>query len=349
MPLSDFDYELPPELIAQAPAQERTSSRLLLIDRHAQQQAHQFSHHRFADLPSLLPPQSLLVLNDTRVVPARLQGHKETGGKIEVLLVRREPGKAEVWEVLCKGGQHVQAGARVEFSAELQAVWQTKPEAGRGNLEFFPQGDFRELLEQYGEMPLPPYIKRQPGGREEDRERYQTVYARSPGAVAAPTAGLHFTNALMQTLHQQGIETVFLTLHVGIGTFQPVRVNQVETHRMEKETFSISQEAAWQINQAKSAGRKIVAVGTTTTRALESACHPDGQLQAGEQHTQLFIYPGFRFQLIDGLITNFHLPRSTLLMLVSALAGRERILNAYAEAVVQRYRFYSYGDAMLIV
>ena len=322
MPLSDFDYELPPELIAQAPAQERTSSRLLLIDSHAQQQAHQFSHHRFANLPSLLPPQSLLVLNDTRVVPARLQGHKETGGKIEVLLVRREPGKSEVWEVLCKGGQHVQAGARVEFSAELQSVWQTKPEAGRGNLEFFPQGDFRELLEQYGEMPLPPYIKRQPGGREEDRERYQTVYARSPGAVAAPTAGLHFTNALMQTLHQQGIETVFLTLHVGIGTFQPVRVNQVETHRMEKETFFISQEAAWQINQAKS---------------------------AGEQHTQLFIYPGFRFQLIDGLITNFHLPRSTLLMLVSALAGRERILNAYAEAVVQRYRFYSYGDAMLIV
>jgi S-adenosylmethionine:tRNA ribosyltransferase-isomerase len=355
MPLSDFDYELPPELIAQAPAQERTSSRLLLVDRQAQQQDHPFSHHRFANLPSLLPAQSLLVLNDTRVVPARLQGRKETGGKIEVLLVRREPGAAEVWEVLCKGGQGVQAGARVEFSAALQAVWKTRPEAGRGSLEFFPHGNFRALLEQYGEMPLPPYIKRHPGGREEDRERYQTVYAHTPGAVAAPTAGLHFTEALLRAVEEQGIEIVCVTLHVGIGTFQPVRVEQVETHQMEKEEFSISDAAAQRINQAKAAGRKIIAVGTTTTRALESACNAEGQVQACHQDTGLFIYPsspsspGFHFRVIDGLITNFHLPRSTLLMLVSAFAGTDVILSAYAEAVARRYRFYSYGDGMLIV
>ena len=349
MPLSDFYYELPPELIAQVPAQERASSRLLLIDRHAQQQAHQFSHHRFADLPSLLPPHSLLVLNDTRVVPARLQGQKDTGGKIEVLLIRREPGTAEVWQVLCKGGQGVQAGARVEFSAELQAEWKTRPEAGRGSLEFFSQGNFRELLEQYGEMPLPPYIKRQLGGREEDRERYQTVYAHTPGAVAAPTAGLHFTDALLRAVEEQGIETVCVTLHVGIGTFQPVRVEQVETHQMEQEEFSINDTTAQRINQAKAAGQRIIAVGTTTTRALESGCNTEGHLQACHQHTGLFIHPGFRFRVIDGLITNFHLPRSTLLMLVSAFASRDVILNAYAEAVAQRYRFYSYGDAMLIV
>ena len=349
MPLSDFDYELPPELIAQVPAQERASSRLLLIDRHTQQQDHQFSHHRFADLPSLLPPHSLLVLNDTRVVPARLQGRKETGGKIEVLLIRRIPGQAEVWEVLCKGGQGVQAGARVKFSADLQAIWRTRPEAGRGILEFLSQGNFRELLEQYGEMPLPPYIKRQPGGRAEDRERYQTVYAHTPGAVAAPTAGLHFTDALLRAVEEQGIETVFVTLHVGIGTFQPVRVEQTETHEMEKEEFFIDDTPAQRINQAKAEGRKIIAVGTTTTRALESACNSEGYVQACHQHTGLFIHPGFRFRVIDGLITNFHLPRSTLLMLVSAFAGTDVILKAYTEAVARRYRFYSYGDGTLIL
>ncbi len=345
MDLADFDYDLPAELIAQEPAPQRASSRLLYVDRFSSA----LSHRQFSQLPSLLPPECLLVLNDTRVVPARLRGRKHSGGGIEVLLIQRVAGQEEVWQVLCKGGQNVRPGTRVEFGPELQAEWITQPEAGRGTLRFFHRENFQTLLERFGEMPLPPYIKRQPGGQREDRERYQTVYAHTPGAVAAPTAGLHFTAALMQTLRQQGIETVFLTLHVGIGTFLPVRVKQAEAHQMEKEAFSISQEAARQINQAKAAGCKIVAVGTTTTRALESARHPDGQLQAGAQHTQLFIYPGFRFQIIDGLITNFHLPRSTLLMLVSAFAGRERILNAYAEAVAQRYRFYSYGDAMLIL
>lgn len=345
MRLSDFDYELPPERIAQEPVRERSSSRLLLLNRRLAAVA----HHRFADLSSLLPPHSLLVLNDTRVVPARLLGRKETGGQLEVLLVRREPGRAEVWDVLCKGGQHVRAGARVIFSVELQAAWKTPPQAGRGRLEFFPGADFRRLLERYGQLPLPPYIKRPPGGQAADREQYQTVYARRPGALAAPTAGLHFTQALLDRLVQHGIETAFLTLHVGIGTFQPVRVERVERHTMEQEEFSISDTTAHCINRAKVQGRTIVAVGTTTTRALESACNPTGHVQAGRRQTDLFIYPGFRFRVIDGLITNFHLPRSTLLMLVSAFAGRDLILRAYAEAVAQGYRFCSYGDGMLIV
>jgi S-adenosylmethionine:tRNA ribosyltransferase-isomerase len=216
-------------------------------------------------------------------------------------------------------------------------------------LRFFPQEDFTALLERLGEVPLPPYIKRQTGGRVEDRERYQTVYARHPGAVAAPTAGLHFTEELLADLRGRGIETVFLTLHVGAGTFQPIRVEQIETHKMEEEEYELSEGVAQRINAAKSAGRKIIAVGTTTTRALESAGTPYGKLQAGRHRTSLFIYPGYRFRVIDGLITNFHLPRSTLLLLVSAFAGRELILKAYAEAVAQRYRFYSYGDAMLAV
>ena len=343
--LSDFDYQLPPELIAQEPVRERSSSRLLVLDRRQVGLA----HRRFADLPSLLPPHSLLVLNDTRVVPARLLGRKETGGQLEVLLVRREPGQAEVWDVVCRGGQHVRAGARVVFSDELRAEWKTAPQAGRGRLEFFPGADFRQLLERHGQLPLPPYIKRPAGGRAADRQQYQTVYARTPGALAAPTAGLHFTQALLDRLVEHGIETAFLTLHVGLGTFQPVRVERVEEHAMEQEEFSISDATARRINRAKAQGRTVVAVGTTTTRALEAACDPAGQVQAGWRQTELFIYPGFRFRVIDGLITNFHLPRSTLLMLVSAFAGRERVLRAYAEAVARGYRFYSYGDGMLIV
>ncbi len=343
--LSDFDYQLPPELIAQEPVRERSSARLLRLDRGQGT----CSHHHFADLPSLLPPHSLLVLNDTQVVPARLLGRKETGGQLEVLLVRREPGQAEVWDVLCKGGQHLRAGAQVLFSAELQAEWKTPPQAGRGRLEFFPRDDFHRLLERYGQLPLPPYIKRPAGSRAADREQYQTVYARTPGALAAPTAGLHFTKALLDRLVQQSIETAFLTLHVGVGTFQPVRVEQVEKHTMEQEEFSISDATAHRINRAKAQARTVVAVGTTTTRALESACDPAGSVRAGRQQTDLFIYPGFRFRVIDGLITNFHLPRSTLLMLVAAFAGRDLILRAYAEAVAQGYRFYSYGDGMFIV
>lgn len=343
MHVSDFDYDLPPELIAQQPAAQRASARLLLVDRSEAT----FSHQQFSELPSLLPPGSLLVFNNTRVIPARLHGHKQTGGKVEILLVRREPGTAEVWQVLCQGGHNVQPGARIEFAPQLYGEWRTKPEAGSGLIEFFAEGEFGAVLEQLGEMPLPRYIKRR--DREADRERYQTVYAEKPGAIAAPTAGLHFTQALLDALTQQGIEAVFLTLHVGIGTFQPVRVEHVETHAMEAEEFIIDETTAQRINQAKADGRKLIAVGTTTTRALESAGHSPGRVQAGRRQTRLFIYPGFRFQVIDGLITNFHLPRSTLLMLVSAFAGQALIRQAYAEAVALRYRFYSYGDAMLIV
>lgn len=345
MHVADFDYNLPPELIAQEPIAERAHSRLLRVDRHAAK----LSHHAFFDLGSLLPANCLLVLNDTRVFPARLRGHKESGGRIEVLLVHRLSEAGETWEVLCKGAQSMRAGSRLHFAPELSAIWRTAPSEGRGVLEFFPRTDFMRLLERYGEVPLPPYIKRAPGTRLEDRERYQTVYARHPGASAAPTAGLHFTPEVFASLQQRGIETAFLTLHVGAGTFQPVRVEQVESHQMEEERYEIAAALAERIHTAKKSGRKIIAVGTTTTRALESACDDNGVLQPGQRRTTLFMYPGFHFQVIDGLITNFHLPRSTLLMLVSAFAGRELILSAYAEAVAQRYRFYSYGDAMLIV
>jgi S-adenosylmethionine:tRNA ribosyltransferase-isomerase len=343
--LSDFDYDLPPDLIAQEPAPERTSSRLLVVER----QSDRLSHCHFSDLLHLLPPDCLLVLNDTRVFPARLRGRKESGGAVEVLLLRRVAGEGETWEVLCKGVQGMRAGSRLSFASELWAEWLNVPHEGRGVLQLFPQDDFPVLLERLGEIPLPPYIKRPAGGHVQDRDRYQTVYARHPGAVAAPTAGLHFTEDLLTALRDRGIETVFVTLHVGAGTFQPVRVEQIEAHRMEEEEYELSAEAAEHINRAKAASRKIIAVGTTTTRALESTCTQEGKVEAGRHRTSLFIYPGYRFRVIDGLITNFHLPRSTLLLLVSAFAGRDLILKAYAEAVVQRYRFYSYGDAMLIV
>lgn len=345
MNLADFDYDLPLDLIAQDPAPERAGSRLLVIER----QSGQLAHHSFPDLIHLLPPDCLLVLNDTRVFPARLRGRKESGGSLEVLLLRRRAGEGETWEVLCKGGQNVRTGSRLHFAPALEAEWLNTPQEGRGLLRLFPQEDLFALLERLGEVPLPPYIKRGPGSQAADRERYQTVYARRLGAVAAPTAGLHFTPELLATLQSRGIETVCVTLHVGAGTFQPIRVEQIEQHRMEEEEYNLSAEVAERINLAKTADRKIIAVGTTTTRALESACSPDGSVHAGRRRTGLFIYPGYRFGVVDGLITNFHLPRSTLLLLVSAFAGRDLILRAYAEAVARRYRFYSYGDAMLIV
>ncbi len=345
MLLSDFDYDLPPELIAQEPAAERSASRLLVVDR----LSGQLSHHRFSDLVCLLPADCVLVLNDTRVFPARLRGWKESGGSVEVLLLRRVTGPGETWEVLCKGAQHLRGGSRLWFASELWAEWLSAPREGRGVLQFFSHADFGLLLERLGEVPLPPYLKRQAGSRVEDRDRYQTVYARHSGAVAAPTAGLHFTEELLGALRERGVETVFLTLHVGAGTFQPIRVEHLELHKMEEEEYELSEAAAERINRAKAAGRKIIAVGTTTTRALESARAQAGKVQAGRHRTNLFIYPGYQVCVIDGLITNFHLPRSTLLLLVSAFAGRALILKAYAEAVIQGYRFYSYGDAMLIV
>jgi S-adenosylmethionine:tRNA ribosyltransferase-isomerase len=345
MLLSDFDYHLPLELIAQEPAVERTNSRLLIVRR----SDGRLSHARFSDLAQLLPANCLLVLNDTRVFPARLRGRKETGGIIELLLLRRVHEKDERWEVLCKGEQSMRTGARLRFSSELEGKWVDGPREGRGIFQFSCQKDFLTLLDQLGEIPLPPYIKREVGEKREDRERYQTVYARQVGAVAAPTAGLHFNEELLHTLRQCGIETTFVTLHVGAGTFQPVRVEEVELHRMEEEEYHLNEEVAERINNARCLGKKIVAVGTTTTRALESAANEDGTVRAGRHRTNLFIYPGYQFRVIDHLITNFHLPRSTLLLLVSAFAGRDLILKAYAEAVAQQYRFYSYGDAMLIL
>jgi len=342
--LSEFDYDLPPELIAQEPVLERSQSRLLRLERDSRQ----ISHYQFSDIVHLLPERCVLVLNDTRVFPARLRGHKESGGQTELLLLHRLPGAAETWEVMSKGVQGMKAGSRIIIAPELSGTWVSAPRDGRGVICFSITTNFVTLLERYGEIPLPPYIKRLPGNRPEDKERYQTVYARHAGAVAAPTAGLHFTPELLTTIRQRGVEVVFLTLHVGAGTFQPVRTEQIETHVMEEEEYEISEDAAQRINVAKQEGRKIVAVGTTSTRALESAW-TEGNVQAGHRRSSLFIYPGFTFQVIDGLITNFHLPRSTLLMLVSAFAGRDFILNAYQEAVRQRYRFYSYGDAMLIL
>ena len=344
MDLSDFDYELPPELIAQKPAEKRDQSRLLCVSHdHVR-----FSHNQFSDLPDLLPRDCVLVFNNTRVIPARLRGRKQTGGKVELLLVRQMSADEEIWQVLCKGGQNIRAGARITFADDFWGVWVEAPNRGQGIVRFPPRKDFLRLLAQYGEIPLPPYIKRSPGQHPHDQERYQTVYARQPGAVAAPTAGLHFTPELLPRLEQAGIQLCFITLHVGLGTFQPIRVEEVEAHTMRVESYEIGSEAAELINTAKAAGRKIIAVGTTTTRALEASAQREGLVQSGPNQTDIFMYPGYQFRVIDGLITNFHLPRSTLLLLVSAFAGRECILNVYAEAVKQRYRFYSYGDAMLI-
>lgn len=344
MLLDDFDYDLPPELIAQEPATERARSRLLVVNR----QSRKFDHCMFSEVVDLLPRDCLLVLNDTRVFPARVRGHKESGGRMEFLLLRRWPGPEETWEVMCKGAQGVKRGARVTFAPELSGTWISAPHDGRGVIQFSVKGDFFTLLERIGEIPLPPYIKRSPGIRREDAERYQTVYAQHAGAVAAPTAGLHFTPELLTAIQQRGVEVAFLTLHVGAGTFQPVRTEHIKDHQMEEEEYEINDDVVRRVNLAKGKGRKIIAVGTTSTRALESAWAA-GQIRSGKHRSSLFIYPGFSFNVIDGLITNFHLPRSTLLMLVSALAGRELIVQAYQEAIAQRYRFYSYGDAMLIL
>ena len=349
MDLADFDYDLPPALIAQEPAARRDAARLLRLDR----EDGAIAHHRFADLRTLLPDDCVLVLNDTRVIPARLRGRKSTSGKVELLLVRRVSAAAQTWQVLCKGAGNQRVGDRVTLAGDLRAEWVVAPADGEGVVRFFSapgsDEDVARLLERFGEAPLPPYIKRPPGPGAADRARYQTVYARAPGAVAAPTAGLHFTPELLAALERDGVTLCFVTLHVGPGTFQPVRTDRVEAHRMAAEAYDIGPAAAQTVNAAKARGRKVIAVGTTTTRALEAATRHDGRVRPGADETDLFLYPGARFRIVDGLLTNFHLPRSTLLLLVSALAGREHVLHAYAEAVRRGYRFYSYGDAMLIV
>jgi S-adenosylmethionine:tRNA ribosyltransferase-isomerase len=340
MDLADFDYHLPQELIAQRPAERRDDARLMVIRRADRT----LEHRRFSELPALLAPEDLLVLNNTRVFPARLFGRKPGGARVEVLLLREQA--PHVWEALARPGRRCPAGSRLVFGDEaLTAEVLASPDPAKRLLRFSARGDFWELVERLGQVPLPPYIRR-PGGLTDalDRSRYQTVFAHCPGSVAAPTAGLHFTQELLARLRH-----CMITLHVGYGTFKPIHARRIEDHRMEAEYYRIGPDAVERIQECRRLGGRVVAVGTTTTRALETAAASASGLTPSEGWTELFIRPGHRFRLVDALITNFHLPRSTLLVLVAALADRELVLSAYREAVRQRYRFYSYGDAMLIL
>ena len=339
MRLSEFDFPFDESLIADYPVSPRDHARLLVVPRQGEPA---FQHVWMKDLPNLLRSDDVVVLNDTKVIPARLHGTKRsTGGKIEALLVR--PLEEKSWEVLLKG--HVDVGQVLQFQDEATAeVLERNQE--RTVLRIDTRGSVTELLDRIGEVPLPPYIKRP--ATEQDKETYQTVFARSEGAVAAPTAGLHFTEQLLAALKQKGIQLATVTLHVGPGTFRPVTVDRIEDHHMAAEWFDISEETAQRLNAAKATGRRIVAVGTTSVRTLESAVSETGKIRPGPGETRLFITPGFRFAMVDALLTNFHLPRTTLLMLVSAFGGLDQLRAAYAEAITARYRFYSYGDAMLI-
>ncbi|MCI9338280.1 MAG: tRNA preQ1(34) S-adenosylmethionine ribosyltransferase-isomerase QueA [Lachnospiraceae bacterium] len=337
---SDFYYELPPELIAQDPLEERTSSRLLVLDKCTGA----VSHHVFREIGNFLEPGDLLVLNDTKVIPARLLGEREgTGAHVEVLLLKRRSG--DVWETLVRPGKKCRPGAALTFGdGLLKAQVLETVEDGSRLVRFIYEGIFEEVLDRLGEMPLPPYITH----RLQDRNRYQTVYAKYRGSAAAPTAGLHFTKELLAGLEEKGVKTAYVTLHVGLGTFRPVKAENVLEHHMHSEQFRVSRETADLINETKARGGRIVCVGTTSCRSVESAADEDGIVHPGSGDTDIFIYPGYRFKVLDALITNFHLPESTLIMLVSALAGREHVLAAYEEAVGQRYRFFSFGDAMLV-
>lgn len=337
MLVTDFDYDLPQELIAQHPMEPRDHSRLLVVDK----KTGEIEHKHFYDLVNYLKPGDVLVFNDTRVIPARLHGTKDTGAHVEVFLLTRRD--ATDWEVLVRPGKKLQVGAKINFSDELSCeVIEHTDFAGRV-VRFKYDGIFEEILDRLGETPLPPYIT----APLEDRERYQTVYNRERGSAAAPTAGLHFTKELLQKIKEIGCEEVFVTLHVGLGTFRPVSEAKIEDHKMHKEFYTVSQEAADAVNKAKAEGRRIIAVGTTAVRTLEAA-GADGQLHAGSSWTNIFIYPGYKFRLVDDLVTNFHLPQSTLLMLVSTLSTREIMLQTYKKAVEEKYRFFSFGDAMFI-
>lgn len=339
MLLSDFDYDLPEDLIAQRPCEPRDHSRLMVIDKNSGE----ISHRSFWNLPEYLNPGDLLVFNDTRVIPARLIGRrKETGGRVEVFLLNR---KSDVeWEALVKPGRKARPGEIIEFSTELECKIMNVTDFGGRIVRFIFRGIFEEILDKLGRTPLPPYIHEEL----EDTERYQTVYARERGSAAAPTAGLHFTKELMDKIREKGVQFAFVTLHVGLGTFRPVNVDDVSRHVMHKEYYSVSEECARVVNQTQLEGGRIIAVGTTAIRTLETA-GSNGQLTAGSGWTDIFIYPGYKFKMVDAAITNFHLPKSTLLMLISALAGRNNVLSAYREAVQEKYRFFSFGDAMLII
>ena len=337
MLVTDFDYDLPQELIAQHPMEPRDHSRLLVVDK----KTGEIEHKHFYALVNYLTPGDVLVFNDPRVIPARLHGTKDTGAHVEVFLLTRRD--ATDWEVLVRPGKKLQVGAKINFSDELSCEVIEHTDFGGRVVRFKYDGIFEEILDRLGETPLPPYIT----APLEDKERYQTVYNRERGSAAAPTAGLHFTKELLQKIKEIGCEEVFVTLHVGLGTFRPVSEAKIEDHKMHKEFYTVSQEAADAVNKAKAEGRRIIAVGTTAVRTLEAA-GADGQLHAGSSWTNIFIYPGYKFRLVDDLVTNFHLPQSTLLMLVSTLSTREIMLQTYKKAVEEKYRFFSFGDAMFI-
>lgn len=340
MKTHDFWYDLPEELIAQTPLQQRDSSRLLVMDR----ETGEISHRHFYDILEYLQPGDCLVMNNSRVLPARLLGHRPTGGAVEVLLLRDLGEKR--WECLVKPGRKMLLGQQVIFgNGELTGKVVEVQDTGNRVVEFSYDGIFLEVLESLGKMPLPPYIKEEL----EDQERYQTVYSKDVGSAAAPTAGLHFTTELLTKIREKGVATAFVTLHVGLGTFRPVKAEDIADHHMHSELCMMTEETADILNRTRKAGGRIICVGTTSCRTLESLIGEDGTFSPQSRWTDIFIYPGYRFKAMDGLITNFHLPESTLLMLVSAFSSREKILNAYAEAVRERYRFFSFGDAMLIL
>lgn len=340
MQLEDFDYELPEELIAQKPVEPRNSSRLMVLN----PEEKSIEHRHFYELGNFLAPGDALILNDTRVLPARLHGRREpTGAHIEVFLLRRLD--RDSWETLVRPGKKAQVGQVIRFSDELSAEVTAHMDFGGRIVKFRSDGIFEEILDRLGETPLPPYIHE----RLEDRERYQTVYCREEGSAAAPTAGLHFTKEQLAELKAKGVNIGFVTLHVGLGTFRPVSVSRIEEHKMHSEYYQLPEETAALIRRTKEAGRRVVAVGTTSIRTLESAAEENGCMAAKSGWTDIFIYPGYRFKIVDALVTNFHLPKSTLLMLISAFAGREFVLRAYEEAVREKYRFFSFGDAMFLM
>ena len=340
MKTHDFWYDLPEELIAQTPLEKRDTSRLMLLNK----ESGEVSHNHFYDIIEYLQPGDCLVMNDSRVLPARLLGHRPTGGAVEVLLLRDLGDKK--WECLCKPGRKMQVGHQVLFgNGELSATVQEVKEDGNRIIEFHYEGIFLEVLERLGKMPLPPYIKEEL----QDQERYQTVYSRAVGSAAAPTAGLHFTNDLLDAIRAKGVKTAFVTLHVGLGTFRPVKAENILEHHMHSELCMISRETANILNDTKKSGGRVICVGTTSCRTLESLVNEDGSFEEKSKWTEIFIYPGYTFKAMDGLITNFHLPESTLVMLVSAFAGKEYVMNAYHDAVKERYRFFSFGDAMAIL
>lgn len=337
---SDYYFDLPEELIAQDPLEDRSSSRLLCLNK----ETGEYSHHVFREITDFLKEGDCLVLNNTKVIPARLLGEREgTGAHVEVLLLKRHEG--DVWETLVKPGKKCKPGTRLVFGGGLlKAEVLETVEEGNRLIHFEYEGIWEEVLDKLGEMPLPPYITH----KLQDKNRYQTVYAKYEGSAAAPTAGLHFTRELLEQIEKKGVKIVYVTLHVGLGTFRPVKEENLLNHHMHSEYYQVSEEAAATINAAKQAGGRVICVGTTSCRTIESAADENGNVVAGSDNTEIFIYPGYRFKVLDCLITNFHLPESTLVMLVSALAGREHVLNAYKAAIEERYRFFSFGDAMFI-